>query len=82
MAAVNREQRCHYPVTKHGVINEGKHVDSADVAGVCSYLYQAITNRLVSYASTYNAFIRLNEFMFSCRYINAVSDLILRGDQF
>jgi hypothetical protein len=65
--SVNSEQRCHYPDTKHGVINEGKHVDSVDVAGVCSYLYQTVTNHSVN-----NAFIRLNECMSPCRYINAV----------
>jgi hypothetical protein len=59
--SVNREQPCHYPVAQHGVINEGKHVDSVDVAGVCSYLYQTITNHMVTYASMYDAFIRLNE---------------------
>jgi hypothetical protein len=32
--SVNREERCHCPVTQHGLINEGKHVDSVDVAGV------------------------------------------------
>jgi hypothetical protein len=71
--SVNRKQRCHYPVTKHRAINEGKHVDSVGVAGVCSYLYQTITNHLVTYVSRYDAFIRLNECLSPCRYINAAN---------
>jgi hypothetical protein len=59
--SVNRERQCHHPVTKQGVINEGKDVDSVKVQ-VCAVIYtKPLTNLLIIYASAYGAFIRLNE---------------------
>jgi hypothetical protein len=35
--SVNREQRCHYPVTQHGVINGGKQI--VLMLQVCAVIY-------------------------------------------